>query len=150
MEPEQVFGASAEGKRLGAGVEAFRQKKVSALAEKSKQLEALRTKRQQSAATALPEALATLDRDIARLGVDLERTSQDAESEYNEQMAQAQAEFQKKVQPLVQQVLRDLGAHVLLTPGAGISWIDRTIDITPEVVKRLDVAYPPAAAPAKR
>ncbi len=149
MEPERVFGTSAEGKRLAAGLDAFRQKKVAPLAERNRQLEALRAKRQEAAGSAQAN-LDGLDRDIGRLALELERGSQDAEAEYNEQAAQAQTEFQKKLQPIVQQLVKESGVHVLLTPGAGISWVDPVIDITTELVRRLDAAYPAAAPPPAR
>lgn len=148
MEPERVFDESAEGKRLSASLDAFRQKKVAPLAERNKQLEALRAKRQ-DAATATAASIAALDREISRLALELERGSQDAEREYNEQAGQAQAEFQRKLQPILQQLLKESGAHVLLTPAAGISWVDPSVDISAELVKRLDGAYP-GGAPAKR
>jgi hypothetical protein len=63
-----------------------------------------------------------------------------------------QLEFQKKISPLVQQIVQDKGLHLLLSRAdAGIVWGDPGLDLTTDFVKKLDAVTPkPAAAPAAR
>jgi len=149
MDPDRVLVATAEGKRLGATIEAFRAKKISELAEKSRTLEALRAKRQQSGGLMAPAGLETLDKDIAKLGVDIERATQDAEAEYNERVGQVQLEFRKKLQPILIKVLKEHAVNALLTPSAGLAWVDPAIDLTDAVAAELDEAYPAAGSGSK-
>jgi len=149
MDPDRVLVATAEGKRLGATIEAFRAKKISELAEKSRTLEALRAKRQQSGGLMAPAGLETLDKDIAKLGVDIERATQDAEAEYNERVGQVQLEFRKKLQPILIKVLKEHAVNALLTPSAGLAWVDPAIDLTDAVAAELDQAYPAAGSGPK-
>ena len=149
VDPDRVLAATAEGKRLFAGIQAFRQKKSVELGAKNRELEALQTRRQQSAGVLAASALVTLDKDISRLGVEVERATQDAEAEYNERVGQVQLEFRKKLQPILIEVLKQREVHALLTPAAGLGWVDPAIDVTDIVAARLDQAYP-EAAPAPR
>jgi len=142
MDPDRVLAGTAEGKRLGAMLQAFRQKKLAELTEKNRQLEGLQAKRQQSGGLLAASALESLDRDISKLNVDIERTTQDAEAEYNERVGQVQLEFRKKLQPILIKVLKEHQVNALLTPSAGLGWVDPAIDLTDTLATQLDQAYP--------
>jgi Skp family chaperone for outer membrane proteins len=142
MDPDRVLAGTAEGRRLGAILHAFRQKKLTELTEKNRQLENLQAKRQQSGGLLAASALESLDRDISKLNVDIERTTQDAEAEYNERVGQVQLEFRKKLQPILIKVLNEHQVNALLTPSAGLGWVDPAIDLTDTLAAQLDQAYP--------
>ena len=144
MDPDRVLANSVEGKRVAAAIEAFRAKKLAELTEKNRQLEKLQAKRQQSGGLLAPSALESLDKDISKLNVDIERATQDAEAEYNERVGQVQLEFRKKLQPILIKVLKEHQVNALLTPSAGLGWVDPTIDLTDAVAAQLDQAYPAA------
>ena len=141
MDPDRVLAGTAEGKRLGAVLQAFRQKKLTELTEKNRQLENLQTKRQSGSLLA-PSVLESLDKEISKLNVDIERTTQDAEAEYNERVGQVQLEFRKKLQPILIKLLKEHQVSALLTPSAGLGWVDPAIDLTDAVAAQLDQAYP--------
>jgi outer membrane protein len=149
MDPDRVIANSAEGKRVGAVIDAFRAKKLAELTTKNQQLEALQTKRQQSAGVMATAALEALDKDIARLGVDIERAAQDADREFSERVGQVQLEFRKKLQPILIKVLEEHAVNALLTPNAGLAWVDPAIDLTDAVAARLDEAYPAVGSAPK-
>jgi len=48
--------------------------------------------------------------------------------------------------PVVEQVARDKGLYILLRVDTGtIAWADPSLDITGDIIKRLDAATAPAA-----
>ena len=96
-----------------------------------------------------------LEKEIERQQRENERFQQDAQAEVQELTQELQGEFQKKILPLVQQVAQEKGLQLLLSRAdAGIIWWNTGLDLTPEVVKKLDAITPkpavaaPAAAPA--
>lgn len=149
MDPDRVLATSAEGKRVGAVIEAFRAKKLVELTTKNQQLEALQAKRQQSAGVMASVALEALDKDIAKLGVDIERATQDAEREFNDRVGQVQLEFRKKLQPILIKVLKEHSINALLTPNTGLAWVDPALDLTDRIAAQLDEAYPAVASSPK-
>ena len=58
-------------------------------------------------------------------------------------------EFQQRLEPVLQQVATDMGLQFVFNgPDAGLVWADAALDISAEVIKKLDSAKPPAAKPA--
>ena len=54
---------------------------------------------------------------------------------------QLQAEFQRKLSPIIQQIATEKGLHLLLSQtDAGMVWADSGLDLTAEVIKRFDAA----------
>jgi len=63
-----------------------------------------------------------------------------------EQQAQAlQAEFQKKLDSVIQQLASKRGLLMVFNADAGIVWADAASDLTPEVIRALDASNPPAS-----
>ena len=92
-----------------------------------------------------PATLVTL---WAALAEEQAQGQQDADAELQELQQQLQAEFQRKLIPVVQQIVTEKGLHLLLSQAdAGIIWADPGVDLTVEVIKRFDAAT--VAAPAK-
>jgi hypothetical protein len=60
-----------------------------------------------------------------------------------------QAEFQEKLRPVVDAVVKELAIGLLFSAGdAGAIYVDPSLDITGEVIKRFDSGkYPAAATP---
>ena len=81
---------------------------------------------------------------------------QDAEAELQELQQQLQLDFQRKLIPVIQQLVAEKGLQILLSQAdAGIVWADPGLDLTAEVIKRFDAAAtaapkPPASAAASR
>ena len=90
---------------------------------------------------------------LDRLTVEIDRFQQDANAEVQELQQQLQAEFQEKLRPVVEAMVKDLGVGLLFSAGdAGAIYVDPSLDITGEVIKRFDsgkyVAAPKPPAPA--
>jgi len=153
---QQIANLSAEGKTLTAKVQALMTKKQTDGAAKSKALADAQNKLQQSGALMSEAARTALEKDIERMNVEGQRFQQDAQTEINELSQQLQNEFQQKLFPILDMVVREHDLHLLLSAAdAGIVAGNAGIDLTLEAVRKLDErtlaaskpAAPPAAAP---
>ena len=146
---QRVVNESAEGKASSAKVNALVQKKQAEGVEKNKQLQANQQKLQQSGGVLSDAARGQLEKEIERQQVESQRFQQDAQSEINELTQELQNEFIKKVRPVLQQVATEKGLHALFNAdAAGVAWADPGLDLTTEVVKKLDAgASKQAGAP---
>ncbi len=148
FQPEVVFQNSADGKAALARVQALVQKKQTENAEKAKALQANQQKLQTSGSVMNDAARAQLEKEIERQQKDAERFQQDAQAEINELQQEVQNEFVKKLQPLLEQIATEKGLHLLFNArDSGISWAAAGLDLTQELIKKLDAAKAPSAAP---
>jgi outer membrane protein len=147
---QRIASESGEGKAATAKVQALNQKKVQELNEKNKALQADQQKLQSGGTVMSDSARAELEKKIERLNVDIQRTTQDAQQEVQELQQELQNEFQRKLLPIVQQVAREKGLHMLFSAAdSGIVWADPGLDITADVIKRFDTGAPAATPAAK-
>jgi outer membrane protein len=148
---QRVAQESVEGQSSTAKINALVQKKQAEGAEKAKQLQTNQQKLQQSGGVMSEAARSQLEKDIERQQREGERFQQDAQAEVQELQQELQIEFQKKLMPLIQQVAQEKGLQLLLSRAeSGIVWWDPGMDLTTELVKKLDAGSPkPAAAPAR-
>lgn len=151
MNIPRIAAESAEGKSSTAKVNALREKKLSDLNAKNKQLETAQQKLS-SGGLLSEEARATTQKEVERLQVEIQRAQQDAEAEMQDLQQQLQLEFQRKLSPIIQQVAMEKGLHMLLSQtDAGLVWAEPGLDLTGDIIKRFDAATagakPPAPAP---
>jgi outer membrane protein len=148
---QRVALESIDGQSFSAKINGLVAKKQAEGGEKAKQLQLNQQKLAQSGAVMSDAARAQLEKDIERQTREGERFQQDAQAEIQELQQELQLEFQKKIMPVVQQVFNERGLHILLSRAdAGIVLADPGLDLTVDVVKKLDAAAPrPAASTAK-
>jgi len=150
LDLERIVQASAEGKIANAKVQALQTKKSSEISEKTKQLQASQQKLQAGGTVLNDSARNQLEREIDRLNVDIQRMQQDAQQELQELQVELQAEFQKKLMPVIEKLVKERNINILFSRvEAGIVFADPTLDLTDEVIKRFDAssAVAPPAAP---
>jgi len=152
LDLQRVAAESGEGKAASGKVQALTQKKQGELAEKNKALQSNQQKLQQGGAVLNDAARAQAQKEIDRLTVEIDRFQQDATAEVQELQQQLQGEFQEKLRPVVDALVKELAIGLLFSAGdAGAIYVDPSLDITPEVIKRFDAsggAKPAAPAPA--
>ena len=145
---QRIAAESTEGKAASAKVQALTQKKTAELAEKTKALQSNQQKLQQGGAVLNDAARAQAQKEVDRLTVEIDRFQQDANAEVQELQQQLQGDFQEKLRPVLDGVVKELGIGLLFSWGdAGAIWADPSLDITGDVIKRFDVAKPAAATP---
>jgi Skp family chaperone for outer membrane proteins len=136
---QQIANLSAEGKSLTAKVQALMQKKQSDAQAKQKALADAQQKLQQSGTLLSDAARTALEKDVERMNVEGQRFQQDAQAEINELSQQLQNEFQQKLFPILDQLVKEHDLHLLLSAAdAGIVAGNPGIDLTMEAVKKLD------------
>jgi outer membrane protein len=146
---QRIAAESTEGKAASSKVQALTQKKSAELAEKTKALQANEQKIQQGGAVLSADVRAQAQKEIDRLTVEIDRFQQDANAEVQELQQQLQGDFQEKLRPVLDGVVKELGIGLLFSAGdAGAIFIDPSLDITGDVIKRFDVAKPATAKPA--
>ncbi len=147
---QRIAAESSEGKAASTKVQALTQKKTGELADKTKALKANQEKLQQGGAVLNDAARAQTQREIDRLTVEIDRFQEDANAEVQELQQQLQADFQEKLRPVVDALVKELAIGLLFSAGdAGAIYVDPSLDITGEVIKRFDSGkYATAAKPA--
>lgn len=146
---QRIVNESAEGKAASTRIQALQQKRAAELTEKNKQLQGIQQKLEKEATVLSATAQADLAKQAERINVDIQRFTQDAQQEIKELQDQLQEDFQKKIDPVIAQVGAEKGLHFIFNgPDAGLVWADLALDISSEVIKRLD-AGAKAPAPTK-
>jgi outer membrane protein len=136
---QRVVQESADGKVSSAKVNALFTKKQNEGAEKAKQLQANQQKLQASGSVMSEAARTQLEKEIEKQQVEAQRFQQDAQAEVTELQNELQAEFIKKVTPILQAVAQEHGLHVLFNAQeAGFAWVDPGLELTNDVIKKLD------------
>jgi len=145
VNPPRVFQESMEGKVALARVNALTQKKQNEGAEKNKQLQANQQKLQTSGTLLSDAARGALEKEIERQQVEMQRFQQDAQAEINELQNEVQQDFVRKITPILSQVASEKGLQLVFQVDAGLAFVAPGLDLTDEVIKKLDASKPAAA-----
>lgn len=143
---QRVASESADGKAAAAQIQGLQQKKAGEINEKNKQLQGLQQRLEKEASVLSTTAQAELQRQIERTQVEIQRMTQDAQQEINDLQAQLQQQFQVRIEPVLAAIGQEKGLHFIFNAqDSGLVWADTGLDITVEIIKRLDAtgAKPP-------
>lgn len=144
---QRIVNESAEGKAASTKIQALQQKRAAELADKQKQVQGIQQKLEKEATVLSATAQADLQKQAERINVDIQRFTQDAQQEIQELQQQLQEEFQRKIDPVIAQLGQEKGLHFIFNgPDAGLVWADLALDISGEVIKRLDAGLKAPAA----
>ena len=148
--PQAVFQSSADGRAAVTRVNALIQKKQTENADKAKLLQGNQQKLQTSGSVMNETARIQLEKEIEKQTKDAERFQQDAQAEINELQQEVQNEFVKKLSPIVEALAAEKGLHLVFNAAeSGIAWAAPGLDLTADVIKKLDANAKPAAATPK-
>ncbi|MGQ0733053.1 MAG: OmpH family outer membrane protein [Acidobacteriota bacterium] len=141
---QRIANESAEGKAATARIQALQQEKANELNDKNKQLQGLQQKLEKEASVMSTAAQADIQKQIERLQVDIQRFTQDAQQDITELQGQLQQQFQLRIEPVLTAMGQEKGLFFIFNgPDSGLVWADPSLDISDEVIKKLD------ASPAK-
>ena len=152
-----VMSQSADGKAAAAKLQAETKRKSAEAEAKMKAMQAIQQKLQTSGALMSADARAQLEKDAERQQREGERFEQDAQAELTEMQQQLQAEYNRKLFPVLEQLAKEVGVSMLFSAAdSGLIWARPGLDLTAEAVKRMDAAPtppkpatpPPTAKPA--
>jgi Skp family chaperone for outer membrane proteins len=137
-----VARASQAGKSAIARIdEATRQKEAEAAA-KAAALDKQQAALQQQGNVMSARARADLQRAFDKSRVEFERFQEDAQAELQGMQAKFEAEFRIKLMPVVEQISKEKGLRFVfgIEQSTMIAWWSPAVDISDEVVERLDAA----------
>ena len=112
---QRVAAESTEGKAANVKVQQLTQSKANDIAAKQKQLEGNQQKLQQGGAVLNEATRAQLQKEVDRLTVEIDRAQQDAQAEVQEFQQQQLSEFQDKLRPIVDALIKELGVGLLFS-----------------------------------
>ena len=146
---QRIANESADGRVATTRIQALQQKKAAELNDKNKQLTTAQQKLEKEGSVMSPAAAADLQKTVEKLTLEVQRFTQDAQAEVQELQQTLQQEFQQRLEPVLAQVAADMGLQFVFNgPDAGLVWADSALDISAEVIKKLDSAKPAAPKPA--
>jgi Skp family chaperone for outer membrane proteins len=139
IDRERLIAESIPGKAATAKAKALNDKKVAELNEKSKLLQSLQQKLQSGGAVLSDAARDDLQRQVERADTDIQRMQQDAQKELQDLEQRLLVEFNGQLQPALNAVSTEKGLHMVFSAGeSGLMWANLGLDITADVIKRLD------------
>jgi len=135
---QTIASTSEAGKAATKKLQDLTSKKQAEIADKNKQLQAAQTKIQQGGAVLNDSARALLEKDVDRLQREIQFANSNAQAEVNELQNELQGDFQKKLIPIIEEVAKEKGLYVVFTTDSGVAYMHAGLDISSEVIKRLD------------
>ena len=146
---QRIANESADGRVATTRIQALQQKRAAELNDKNKQLTTLQQKLEKEGSVMSANAAAELQKQVEKITVDVQRFTQDAQAEVQELQQTLQQEFQQRLEPVLQAVAQEMGLQFVFNgPDAGLVWADAALDISSEIIRKLDSAKPaPAAKP---
>ena len=132
---------SVEGKAATGKIQEYAKKKTAELEGKQKALEALRTKLLQGGTVLSDSARAQMEKEIDKGARELQYAQQEAQSEQTTLTQELQNDFQTRLNPIIDQVANEKSLHYVLSiADSGVVWVNTGLNISAEVMKRLDAA----------
>ena len=145
-----IASNSVEGRAATSKIQEFTKKKTAELEGRQKSLEAMRNKLLQGGTVLSDSARGQMEKDIEKAARELQYAQQEAQSEQTSLTQDLQNEFQTRLNPVIDQVAQEKGLHYVLSiADSGAVWVNTGLNISAEVMKRLDAAKPAAAPPKK-
>lgn len=144
-----IAQSSSAGREATKRLQELTAKKQAEIADKQKQLQAAQNKAAQGGAVLNDTARAQLDKEIDKMQRDIQFSQQNAQAEMNELQNDLQGEFQQKLIPVIKAVAEEKALHAVFSiTDSGVAYWDPGLDISDEIIKRLDSSK--TAAPVKK
>lgn len=133
-----VARTSKAGRAAIAALDAFGRQKSLEVETKAAELRSQQVELQQAASMS-PRAAADLQRAFEKSRLEFERFQQDAQAEVEALQTKFDAELRVKLAPIVDEISKEKGLHFVFgLEQAAIVWFSPSVDISDEVVRRLD------------
>lgn len=145
---EQVLLESQTGKAALAQLRELREAKEAEGQALQDEVQELRKRLTDGRLSLAEDKLAELEQQLEEKGIELRRFQDDATRELNKRRDEVLAEIDRKVLPIINQVGREQGYSLIFRKyESGLVFAADEVDITSEIIRRLD-AGAAAAAPA--
>jgi outer membrane protein len=140
LDMQSVVSQSRMGRAGQEQMKALSDKKGAEISPKTKQLETLRQEVQSGATVLSAQVLAQKNAEIDKLTREIQFMQEQAQADITALNDQLLGEFGNKVLPIVEQIRNERGLWVVFTlgDGTGVAAVHPGLDISAEVIKRLD------------
>lgn len=145
---QRVAQDSKAGKAAFDQVKQLQDKLLKGIQDKQKAMEANQALINSPSVAA--DKKAQLAKEVDRQQVDIQRAQQDAQAEIQELQNELQQSFSAKIAPVIAALAQEKSLHMILVQeDAGIYWANEGLDLTAEIVRRLDGGTTGAPKPPK-
>ena len=139
VDNDRVFAESAPGRTAAEQIEANFAAWQNQLTQLEQELTNMVNQRNQQASVMTAESLRQIDAEIEQKQVDLQRLRDDAQRQFAQFRDQIIATLEETLTPQVQQLAGEMGyAVVFNTATPGLLYFDQTVDITDQLIARLN------------
>lgn len=123
-----------------AQVQEFERKKTIEVEARAAELQKQQAALQKPAASMSPRAVADLQRAFEKSRLEFTRFQQDVQAEVEAMQEKFEADFRIKLAPIVDQISKEKGLYFVfgIEQTSMLAWWSPAVDISEEVVKRLD------------
>ena len=139
VDMQAVGRESSLGKQYAAEIEVLRTKRSTDLNEQNKALQAEQQQLEQSESVMSPEARLKLQQDIDTKTRALQFQTQEAQADVDNLKQELGRKFNAAISPILETVANDRRVQLVFDRGrGGVVWVDPALDLTKEVIARLD------------
>jgi Skp family chaperone for outer membrane proteins len=144
---QAAVAESKFGKCGGDTLKALREKKAALLAPKQRELDAINQRIQAQQGVVAQAVMVQLARDRDRIQREGQALAAQFQTDEDNQSQDLLSDFQGKVVPMLEQLRKDKGLSLILWDVTGAILVaNPALDLTGELVTRLDAAYPTCTA----
>lgn len=137
--PARAFTISTEGKAAQAKLSAIEAEKAKEIEARNRDLQARREALSRRSAALDAAARRLEEQQLQRFEIDVQRFIQDAQSELAGAQRDAESAFLARLRPALAEVAQQKNLLIVFKEDEGfIAWADPRLDITPDVVRRLE------------
>jgi outer membrane protein len=157
MNLEAAMVSCDEGKKMWGDIQKFAETRRADLATMNKELETLRTQVEVQGPKLTDDAQADLQSQADAKGLALQRAQEDSQKEFEARRLKMMGYISKRMQPVIEKLAKEKGLNgILIFDRNRDAWVDPSLNLTEEIIKAYNLAYPVAtpkaavpAAPAK-
>ncbi len=140
---QELLSESLLGKAGVAQMKTLTDKQQSDLVVKNNAIVATQQRIQQQSTVVTPAALAVMNADLDKAQRDLQFARNEAQAQAEELNQKLLVDFQDKVLPIINALAKEKNLYgVLSVQDSGALFFNPALDLTAEVIKRLDVKFP--------
>lgn len=140
---QALLSESKLGKAGLTQMKALTDKQQGDLNDKNKAIQALQQKIQTQSSVVTPETRNQWSSDLEKAQRDLQYSQNEAQAQVEELNQRLLGDFQEKVLPVIEALAKERGLYAVFgVQESGVAYVHPGVDVTLELVKRLDAKFP--------
>ena len=149
MNLDKAFMTCDEGKAIVADIQRYMKDKQDELDRLQSEGQRLKNQLEVQGSKLTDEAQADLQAQVELKETAIQRFQQDIQKELDNKKLKMQQYLAKRMQPIIEKMAKEKGiSAVLVYDPRRDAWVDPSMDVTDDIVKAYNQAYPPSAAKA--